>query len=174
MRTVHPYIAVDGRQRTELNAPLVDLPHTLHHLNLQFALAYTVPQSEADIDEWLDDVIVIHSVGEPRDFSSFYGKISAVERDRTYTLRFHLWEADLARELPARLILEQRHAISDGVGLLTTMDEVLTFLAMTLADPTPASIEWGAEVRRLPPSLQDAIVNPPESWNVTKKELKQI
>lgn len=141
---------------------------------MQVCLAYTVPETEQDIQDWLSDVIHVHSSTEKRDFKSFYRASSNTKRVSVNSLQVHFWEADVERNLPAKLIVEQSHVISDGIGVLTTFDELVSFLALTLADSAPSQIKWGLEVTRLPASLQDAIAHPPENWTVTKKETKQI
>lgn len=175
LRSVHPYIAVELRRRMELDAPPIKVSPRLDHLDLQYALSYTVPCCEADIKEWLDRVVVIHPKEEPRDFGCFYQEMTATDQSSTHNLCFHFWEAVPTLDLPAQLILEQSHVLSDGSGILTTLDELVSFLAMTISDPRPSKMEWqGKEVDNLPPSLQDAIAKPPQDWTVTKQELQQV
>lgn len=175
LRSVHPYIAVELKRRKDLNAPPVKVSPRLGHLDLQYALSYTVPCCEADIEEWLDRVIVVHSKEESRDFGRFYQEMTSTHRGSVHNLCFHFWEPASELGLPTQIILEQSHVLSDGGGILTALDELVSMLAIVINDPRPSTIEWqGNEVINLPPSLQDAIAKPPQNWTVTQKELKQV
>ncbi|PWN50795.1 hypothetical protein IE53DRAFT_78393 [Violaceomyces palustris] len=183
MRAVHPYVAVHIVDRESVGAEPIKLPATLKKLKLQVALAYEVPQSEDDIDEWLNRTLIVHDKLPPGSgltnqshevFRDLVRQRSRYDVPALDQFRVHLWEADLGTGQPARIAFEDSHVTSDGLGMMLLADELFSFISLVLVDPTPAKIVWGPEVERLIPSLQDAFANPPETWHMTQSEIAKV
>lgn len=182
MRSAHPWVGVFLIQRKDLGLAPLKLPATLSHVDLQVALAYLSPSSEAEVSAWLDEVVQTHArkdpVGRESEIDSeFWQHIREMTRaDRPYAkkLNLHFFEADPATGRKARLTIESNHVLQDGYGLIHTLNYLLGYLAEVLTVSTPASIDWGSEIARLPPAVQDAVADAPDTWHVTPQELAQV
>ncbi|SNX87454.1 uncharacterized protein MEPE_06164 [Melanopsichium pennsylvanicum] len=187
LRWNHPTIALRLAKRAELGIEMLDIPAFIaQHVDLQVALVFDVLTNEAEVEAWLDEILFIHpstlsrsssamggqqEEGEFRSFLTEATKEGVPGRDR---LRIHYWPSDANKGVDARVLIEQCHSVSEGIGTMLVFDLLLSSIASVLSDPAPTSCNWGEEVIRLEPALQDAIANPPESWEVGREELKQV
>lgn len=177
LRFNHPTVALRLAKRQEFAIErLVGIPESLEgKVDLQVALVYEAVESDREVDEWLDEVLIVHTEErqtEDTEFDSFIASATAdgvAGRDR---LRIHYWPHSPVND--ARVLVEQCHSVSEGIGTLLVFNLLLESIASVLSDPTPNPLPWGAEVARLEPALQDAIANPPESWHISKEEVKQL
>ncbi|CBQ70155.1 hypothetical protein sr16360 [Sporisorium reilianum SRZ2] len=178
LRFEHPSVALRLAKRAALGIePLRNIPPLVaQHVDLQVALVYDVVECDADVERWLDDIVVYHLASEERleDDDEFRTLVAAGTadgvpgRDR---LRFHFWPASTQR---ARVLLEQSHSVSEGIGTLHAFDVLLAAIASVLASPAPRACAWGEEVTRLEPAVQDAIAHPPADWRVSAAERKHV
>lgn len=186
LRFSHPSVALRLARRSELGLEPLAIPHTVaEHVDLQVALVYDVLESEADVQRWLDTSLVVHTeqrTSQDRDdddlqqyeFQQHVAAATANTVPGRTRLVIHFWPADAKCAVPARILLEQCHSVSDGVGTFILFDELLRSLAGVLDDSTPRELHWGSEVSRLEPALQDAIAEVPKSWSVSTQELKAV
>lgn len=188
MRILHPIVGVQLVARKDVGLAPVKLPASLKgKVDLDTALCYNLLRSEDQIDAWLDARVVDHS-GEPR------GSCLTVEQEELYEwcrqkpataapgsplnghvdgAFLHFWPAH--GDAPPRVLLEQSHVISDGLGCFTLLDEFLSLLTRNIADRQDTdTFRWGSEARRLPPSVQDAIADAPPTWDLSKDEMKSL
>lgn len=171
IRFSHPTIAVRLAKRSEVGiAERVDMPKVLQgKVDLQFALVCDVLLGENEVQAWLDETVVIHNA-EDAAFERFVAARTARGSGSPSGLRVHFWPST------SRITLEQSHSVSEGVGTLLTFHHLVSALASVLScrSSSAGTFDWGSEVVRLEPALQDALANPPASWQVTKQELREV
>ncbi|SPO41349.1 uncharacterized protein PSFLO_06831 [Pseudozyma flocculosa] len=185
MRSLFPFVAMELVKRSDLFGvdPIPDIPRTISkHIDLQVALAYQIVHTDREVESWLDEIIVVHREPRTRDKvegpeqqedADFVAQMSRRDTDCN-RLIVHFWPGSRADGIPPRLTLEQCHSNADGVGSALLIDDLVAVLADVMADPTPAPIQWGPEVCRLPDSFQDAVADQHDTWKVTKDEMREI
>ncbi|CDW99304.1 hypothetical protein [Sporisorium scitamineum] len=177
LRFDHPTVALRLAKRGSVGIePLGNIPELIaDHVDLHVALVYEVVESEVEVEEWLDEVVVLHEEDRLEDDEEFRAFLSAATadgvpgRDR---LRIYYWPA--SGDQDARLLIEQCHSVSEGIGTLHVFDLLLSAISSVLSSPTPLPFTWGEEVTRLEPAVQDAIANPPDEWTVSTAERKRV
>lgn len=178
LRFNHPTIALRLAKREGLGIEKLDIPKFLEEeVDLQVALVYDVVESEEEVEAWLDEVVIFHPESrqeEVSEFEDFLTKSTAAGVQGRDRLKVHFWPADGNRGLDARIAIEQSHSVSEGIGTLIVFNLLLESLASVLSTPERIPLAWGGEVCRLEPALQDAIADPPTSWDVSATELKAV
>lgn len=178
LRFQHPTIALRLARRAEFGIAKLELPAFIEkHVDLQVALVYDGVQSDEDVERWLDQVVVVHNEERQEDGGEYAAFIAEATKDGVPgrdRLRIHFWPCDEGAGIDARLLVEQCHSVSEGIGTLLVFNHLLASVAGVLAEPSPQTLRWGEEVARLEPALQDAIEHPPPSWDVSRTELKQV
>ncbi len=119
-------------------------------MDLQVALVYEEVQGEEGMEAWLDDVAIYHEEGaedrvkdEEEDFRKFLARATAEGVPGRDRLRVHFWPPNEAKGIDARILVEQCHSVSEGIGTLLVFDLILASIADVLADSTPRNFEWG-------------------------------
>lgn len=197
MRYIHPVVGVKLVARKDVGLAPIKRPASLKgKVDLDTALCYEVLRSDEQVDAWLNARVIDHT-GEAR------GSCATVEQEELYEwcrqkpataapgtplnghvdgAYLHFWPAQ-DDATPPRIMLEQSHVISDGLGCFTLLDEFLSLLTRNLASSSHSQtsphsdvmpLRWGSETKRLPPSVQDAIADAPPSWDLSKEEMKSL
>lgn len=180
LRWNHPTVALRLAKRVDEGIEKLEgIPEFIaSKVDLQVALVYDVVLSESDVEAWLDDVLIMHTEDriedEEKEFSEFLSTVTKPDVPGRDRLRIHYWPSDPVLKIDARIAVEQCHSVSEGIGTLLVFDLLLASIASVLSSPTTPVYDWGKEVSRLEPALQDAIASSPPSWEVTKEELKQV
>ncbi|SPO29174.1 uncharacterized protein UTRI_06123 [Ustilago trichophora] len=177
LRYNHPTVALRLAKRSELGIDLLPIPPFLESkVNLQVALVYDIVESEEEVEAWLDDVLTVHSeeriASEEEEFSAILQAATTEGVPGRNRLRIHFWPA--TNDVDARVLVEQSHSVSEGIGTMLVFDLLLQSISSVLSHPQPTPFAWGSEVVRLEPALQDAIASPPPTWEVGKAELKAV
>lgn len=177
LRYNHPTVALRLAKRSELEIDPLPIPLFLESkVDLQVALVYDIVESEEEVEAWLDHVLIVHSeeriASEEKEFSAILQSATTEGVPGRDRLRIHYWPA--AEDVDARVMVEQSHSVSEGIGTMLVFDLLLQSISSVLSHPQPTPFSWGSEVVRLEPALQDAIASPPPTWEVGKAELKAV
>lgn len=101
---------------------------------------YEVPKNEEELEKWVDESFVVHMDGSSKE------QVPKLRAERLLILIHYF---------PHRreLLLQADHRLVDTHGLCMFWDRFLTFAAQ----PPTAPIEFGSEVRNLPPALDEIL-----------------
>lgn len=179
MRFKFPVVGVRVVERSAMGLADVEMPRCLKgKVNLNKCISYQVLEHDDEVRQWAVSRVIDHSGDSPTrhddedegdEFYRWARAKPAEPKNNVDGMLVHFWPGKRPR-----IALEQSHTISDGLACLTVVDELLTMISQTLVQQADDAVKWGEEVRRLPPAVQDAIADQPESWDISPEEKKRL
>ncbi|KAF7976639.1 hypothetical protein HWV62_5955 [Athelia sp. TMB] len=136
-----------------------------NHSDAKFV--YEAPQSEAEVERWLDDVVSLREATAQSDVDGLLkaelqelGRLDA-QRTSDELKLYHLAPSSSSsgdRKNQHIFLLYLRHTTFDGIGSWEAMGCFLSELAKVLASPpVPQELAWGTEFGRLARTVPDRV-----------------